>query len=89
MPFLKVLVQDLVLSVTGPTPPEDWSKLCGKAVATLHRARVSTGAVLLLILAVLIAIGVAVAVSDTGSLYLNWIVHTWHDVVIWAKGLFS
>ncbi len=61
----------------------------GKAVATLHRARVSTGAILLLILAVLIAIGVAIAVSDTGSLYLNWIVNTWQDVVSWAKGLFS
>jgi uncharacterized membrane-anchored protein len=61
----------------------------GNAVATLHRARVSTGAILLLILAVLIAVGVAVAVSDTGSLYLDWIVNTWHDVVGWVKGLFS
>jgi uncharacterized membrane-anchored protein len=61
----------------------------GKAVATLHRARVSTGAVLLLILAVLIAIGVAIAVSDTGALYLNWIVTTWHHVVTWVEGLFS
>src|SRR6202034_2059902 len=33
-----LLVQDLVFCVTGPTPPEDWSKLSGKAVATLAKA---------------------------------------------------
>ncbi|HKN96785.1 MAG TPA: putative cytokinetic ring protein SteA [Pseudonocardiaceae bacterium] len=61
----------------------------GRAVATLHRARVSTGAVLLLILAVLVAIGVVVAVSDTGPTYLHWIENTWHHVVTWTRGLFS
>lgn len=61
----------------------------GKAVATLHRARVSTGAVLLLILAVLVAIGVAVAVSDAGETYLHWIDNAWHHVVTWIRGLFS
>ncbi|HEX4141822.1 MAG TPA: pitrilysin family protein [Candidatus Methylacidiphilales bacterium] len=34
----RLLVQDLVFSVTGPTPPEDWSKLSGKAVTTLAKA---------------------------------------------------
>jgi zinc protease len=33
----RLLVQDLVLSVTGPTPPEDWSTISGKAVATLAK----------------------------------------------------
>jgi zinc protease len=33
----RVLVQDLVFCVTGPTPPEDWSKIAGKAVATLAK----------------------------------------------------
>ena len=33
----RMLVQDLVFSVTGPTPPEDWSKIAGKAVATLAK----------------------------------------------------
>jgi len=33
----RMLVQDLVFSVTGPTPPEDWSKLSSKAVATLAK----------------------------------------------------
>jgi zinc protease len=31
----RLLRQDLVFSVTGPTPPEDWSTLSGKAIATL------------------------------------------------------
>jgi uncharacterized membrane-anchored protein len=61
----------------------------GKAVATLHRARVSTGAVLLLILAVVIAVGVALAVSDAGQIYLHWITGAWHNVVTWVRGLFS
>lgn len=61
----------------------------GKAVATLHRARVSTGAVLLMILAVLIALGVALAVSETGSMYAHWFVTAWHDVVTWVRGLFT
>src|SRR6266568_971576 len=45
----------------------------GKAVATLHRARVSTTAVVLLILAVLLAIGVALAVSAANQTYLQWL----------------
>ncbi|HEX5115737.1 MAG TPA: putative cytokinetic ring protein SteA [Pseudonocardiaceae bacterium] len=61
----------------------------GKAVATLHRARVSTGAVLLLILAVLIAIGVALAVSGAGPTYLHWIEDAWHHVVTWIRGIFA
>ncbi len=59
----------------------------GKAVATLHRARVSTTAVVLLILAVLIAIGVALAVSDAGPTYFHWLTGAYHHAVTWLKGL--
>ena len=61
----------------------------GKAVATLHRARVSTGAVALLILAVLIAVAVALAVSDGGHFYVQWISEAYRNVVGWIRGLFS
>lgn len=61
----------------------------GKAVATLDRARVSTGAVLLLVLAVLVAVLVAVAVSDAGQVYLNWVVGVWHTTITWIRGLFA
>jgi uncharacterized membrane-anchored protein len=61
----------------------------GKAVATLHRARVPMAAVLLLVLAVLVALVVALAVSQAGQVYLAWIAGTWRTAVTWVKGLFS
>lgn len=61
----------------------------GKAVATLHRARVSNGAVVLLVLAVLAAVMVALVVSDSGHFYLHWLSGAYRDVVGWLRGLFS
>jgi zinc protease len=37
----QLLVQEFVFSVTGPTSPEDWSKITGKAVATLAKGEAS------------------------------------------------
>ncbi|HJP75488.1 MAG TPA: putative cytokinetic ring protein SteA [Pseudonocardiaceae bacterium] len=59
----------------------------GKAVATLHRARVSGGSVWLLVLAALIVIGAALAISDVGHGYLTWISITATHAYNWAKGL--
>jgi uncharacterized membrane-anchored protein len=61
----------------------------GRAVATLHRARVPTVAVFLLILAVAAAIVAAVAVSDTGQTYLHWLTSEWHHLVTWVRGQFQ
>lgn len=61
----------------------------GTAVATLHRSRVSLGAVVLLVLAALIAVAVAVAVSGVGGAYASWAVDTWNNFVTWIEGLFS
>jgi uncharacterized membrane-anchored protein len=61
----------------------------GKAVATLHRSRVSLGAVVVLVLAALIAVAVGLAVSGVGSAYADWFVNTWHSVTTWIGGLFS
>jgi len=61
----------------------------GKAVATLHRSRVSVGAVALLVLAALIAVGVGLAVSGVGAAYAEWFVNTWHSFTNWIGGLFS
>jgi uncharacterized membrane-anchored protein len=60
----------------------------GRAVATLHRSRVSVAAVLLLVLAALFAVVVALAVSGIGGVYLDWTVDTWAGLVSWARGLF-
>jgi uncharacterized membrane-anchored protein len=61
----------------------------GKAVATLHRSRVSVGAVVLLVLAALIAVTVALVVSGVGGAYVAWAVNTWQDLISWIKGLFA
>ena len=61
----------------------------GKAVATLHRSRVSVGAVALLVLAALTAVGVGLAVSGVGAAYAEWFVNTWHSFTNWIGGLFS
>ena len=61
----------------------------GKAVAALHRSRVSLGAVVLLVLAALVVVVVALLMSDVGSVYLDWIRHTWHSSTSWLKGLFA
>ncbi|MFK0251928.1 putative cytokinetic ring protein SteA [Amycolatopsis azurea] len=61
----------------------------GKAVATLHRSRVSIGAVVLLVVATLVAVAAALLVSDVGSVYLDWIRETWNSFIAWGKGLFT
>jgi uncharacterized membrane-anchored protein len=61
----------------------------GKAVATLHRSRVSIGAVLLLVFAALVAVAVGLAVSGVGGAYLDWLVNTWHTFTNWVGGFFS
>jgi len=61
----------------------------GKAVATLHRSRVSLGAVVVLVLAALVAVAVGLAVSGVGGAYVDWLVHTSHTFTNWIGGLFS
>lgn len=60
----------------------------GKAVATLHRNRVSLGAVFLLVLAALLVVAAALLLSNVGTVYLGWIRDTWHSLMTWGKGLF-
>ncbi|CRK58012.1 FIG005773: conserved membrane protein ML1361 [Alloactinosynnema sp. L-07] len=61
----------------------------GKAVAALHRSRVSVLAIVLLVMAAMVAIAAAVAVSGVGAAYTDWITETWNSFVVWLKGLFS
>ncbi|WP_436496429.1 putative cytokinetic ring protein SteA [Actinokineospora sp. HUAS TT18] len=61
----------------------------GKAVAALHRSRVSVAAIVLLVMAAMVAIAAAVAVSGVGAAYTDWITDTWNSFVVWLKGLFS
>ncbi len=61
----------------------------GNAVATLHRARVPTGAVLLLVFAVVFVVMIALVVSKAGQAYPHWLPAAWHAAVTWIRGLFS
>ncbi|HEY0636094.1 MAG TPA: putative cytokinetic ring protein SteA [Pseudonocardiaceae bacterium] len=60
----------------------------GKAVAALHRHRVSAGAVALLLVAALVAVVVALAFSGVGGNYLDLAGDLWNDLVAWVRNLF-
>jgi uncharacterized membrane-anchored protein len=61
----------------------------GKAAASLHHSRVSTLAIVLLVLAALVAVGAGLAVSGVGGNYADWAAGTANDFVDWIKGLFT
>jgi uncharacterized membrane-anchored protein len=58
----------------------------GKAVAALHRSRVSIGAVVFLVLAALAVVVAALLVSDVGSVYADWAGDTWQAFTDWVSG---
>lgn len=60
----------------------------GKAVAALHRNRISLGPIVFLVLAALVVVVAAFLVSEVGDVYVDMIVDTWHSFVTWVKGLF-
>lgn len=61
-----------------------------KGVSRLYRNRISAAALLLLVLAALIAVTAAVAVSETGRSYLQQhLGDNWDQFVSWVQGLFS
>jgi uncharacterized membrane-anchored protein len=59
-----------------------------KGVNRLYRNRISSGALLLLVLAALIAIGAALAVSESGRSYLHLHASTFDNAIDWIQGLF-
>jgi uncharacterized membrane-anchored protein len=60
-----------------------------KSVRTLYRSRISAGALLLLVLAALIAIGAALAVSEAGRTYLHVLADKWDQFADWVQDLFT
>jgi uncharacterized membrane-anchored protein len=59
----------------------------GHAVAALYRSRVSTGAVLLIVLAAFLAVAAALLVSNIGGAYGVLVSDTWNGFFSWIKGL--
>jgi uncharacterized membrane-anchored protein len=56
-----------------------------RAVATLYRSRVSAGAIALLVLSMLVAIIVALWVSQTDAVVLDWLSNYWHHLTQWLQ----
>jgi uncharacterized membrane-anchored protein len=57
-----------------------------RAVATLYRNRISSGAIALLVLTMLTAVIVALWVSRTDTVVLHWIVEYWNRFSLWVQG---
>ncbi|MGY1802158.1 putative cytokinetic ring protein SteA [Blastococcus sp. SYSU D00922] len=60
-----------------------------KGVSRLYRSRISTTALVVLVLAAFLAIGSALAVSAAGRVYLDLLLDQWNSFVFWLENLFS
>jgi uncharacterized membrane-anchored protein len=60
-----------------------------KGVSRLYRSRISTAALVVLVLAAFIAIGSAIAVSAVGQVYFDLLLDQWNGFVFWLENLFS
>jgi uncharacterized membrane-anchored protein len=60
----------------------------GRVIATLYRSRVSSGAVLLMVAAAVVAVVTALLVSDAGDAVLVWLSQVWTTLAEQVRGLF-
>lgn len=60
-----------------------------KGVSRLYRSRISSGALIVLVIAALVAICVALAVSKVGQTYIEILLDKWQSFIFWVKDLFS
>src|SRR3954452_9681925 len=60
-----------------------------KGVSRLYRSRISTTALVLLVLAALLSIVAALAVSTASHIYFDLLVDQWDSFVFWLENLFS
>jgi uncharacterized membrane-anchored protein len=60
-----------------------------KGVSRLYRSRISTAALVVLVLAAFVAIGSAIAVSAAGQVYFDLLIDQWNSFLFWLENLFS
>ena len=60
-----------------------------KGVSRLYRSRISTTALVVLVLAAFVAIGSALVVSTAGRVYLDLLFDEWNGFMFWLENLFS
>jgi uncharacterized membrane-anchored protein len=58
-----------------------------KAASRLHRSRISGAALLLLVLATLVAVGVILSLAADGPAWTGMVAGWWDDTYAWARGL--
>ena len=60
-----------------------------KAASRLHRSRISAVALLVLVLAALVAVGVVLSLTTDGRTWVAMVAGWWDDAVTWVRSLFS
>ncbi len=60
-----------------------------KGVSRLYRSRISTAALIVLVLAAFVAIGSALVVSTAGRVYFDLLLDQWNSFTFWLENLFS
>jgi uncharacterized membrane-anchored protein len=60
-----------------------------KGVARIYRNRISTAALLILVIAALVAVVIALAVADTSHSYIDTVTDGWDKFTNWVQDLFS
>ena len=65
------------------------SLVAASGVCRLYRSRISTTALVILVLAALVAIGSTLVVSTAGRVYLDLLLDQWNSFVFWLENLFS
>jgi uncharacterized membrane-anchored protein len=59
-----------------------------KGVSRLYRSRISTTALVVLVIAAFVAIGSALALSAAGRVYLDLLLDQWNSFMFWLENLF-
>jgi uncharacterized membrane-anchored protein len=55
-------------------------------IATLYRSRITSGAILLMIVAALVALATALLVSDAGDAAVTWLTQSWRALLDHVMG---
>lgn len=60
-----------------------------KAASRLHRSRISAAALLVLVLAAVVAVGIVLSLTTDGRTWMAMVAGWWDDAVAWVRSLFS
>jgi len=58
----------------------------GRVIATLYRSRITSGAILLMVVAALVALATALLVSHAGDAAVTWLTQSWRALLDYVMG---